>query len=99
MKNFNTQQEVDSFFKDVTFKFEFISDGMVAFKTLNPIDVDGNYTEFMLTYYADEDIEFFCYSPYHNFDKMQLSEVRMFVAHNNETDQLYFRQYNHHEQN
>ena len=99
MINFNTQKEVDQYFKNTTFKFEYISDGIAFFKTLNPINVDDCYVDFALSFYAGEDAEFFCYVPYENFSRMQLSEVRLFIAHSEETEQLFFRQYNQHELN
>jgi hypothetical protein len=99
MKKFNTQLEVDNFFEGIMFKFEFISDGMASFKTLNPIDDEGNYIDLMLTFYAEEDVEFFCYVPYEDFSRMQLSEVRIFETWSRKTDQLFFRRFNHHEEN
>ena len=55
---------------DTVMKFIFVCDGIIAFKTIKPILVDGAYYNFEIDFFIDEEddcVEFFCYSSFSDF--------------------------------
>lgn len=90
MKN---RQEINEFFKNSMFKFTFRGGGILAFETIEPIDVDGSLRHFEVTVFDADDKDFFCYSKIDHWLKyFQVFEVRM--LDNTDTGVcLYFAQF------
>jgi len=75
---FKTRKEVNAFFDREMFKFSFMSEGQVFFKSLAPMQMAGDYLNFQLSFYY-EDQDFFNYSSFVGdngyFDKIKLADI------------------------
>ena len=94
MEQFKDDQEVKEFFKSEIFKFEIICDNVAQFKTVRPIEIDGNYTDFQVSTYP-ESKPFMCYDSLDDLmGDMKIFEVYSINTFTNEHKPLY---YNTHE--
>ena len=84
---FKNKQEIKNFFKGTMFKFDIVSDGIANYKTINPILYNGNYIEFIISFFV-EDKPFICYDDLDGLlNDLQIFEVKSVIGEH------YFQQY------
>jgi hypothetical protein len=95
LKELKTREEFVKYFKGQHFEFEFYLEGMVYFKSLSPINVDGNLFKFELSLFTHEK-EFFRFSSFENwFERMQIADIRIIAEGNSSQHvELYSEKYN-----
>lgn len=91
---FKTRKEVEDFFGSTMFKFEYISDSIASFKTLNPIEIKDVLTNFEVCFYYESIETIFCYSSFKDwFDDLKIYEVIAEQPEFNTRTTLYFEKY------
>lgn len=91
---FKNEQEVKEYFKKEVFKFTFMSDNTIFFKSLNPIFIDMNLVSFTLSFYYEKYGDFFDFS---NLDdllgKFQICDVVCQSKETIEFSTMFFSKY------
>lgn len=76
-------------------KFDFLSDSIMTFNTISPINIDGNYVNFQIEFFIEDDItslEFFNYDSFSNF-LLKYKIFRLCKINDISQDVLYKRKY------
>jgi hypothetical protein len=90
---FKSAEEVKKYFNDELFKFDFISDNLCFFQTLNPVFIDDYLVSFKISFYHESGKEFFCYSNFEMLSNLQLSQVTAYCEELNERALMFFKPY------
>lgn len=91
---FKTRKEVESFFGSGLFKFSFMSDNLIFFKTLEPRIIDDVLYSFEISFYYESGMDFFNYSGFDSYlDQFQLHQVDAICDLDNDRETMYFRKY------
>lgn len=99
MKTFKTEKEVREFFKGVTFKFDFICDGVADFKTTIPIEVNEGYADFTVSVFPEEN-PFGVYDSFDSLlDGMQIFKVTINLSESNESKELFYKKFTNYRNN
>lgn len=87
---FKNRKEVEEFFKHESLKFSFRSDNELFFKTLNPVEIDGEFYNFEFSFY-DEGEDFFNYTKFSEWlFKFKLATVTCILENDDSRVELYF---------
>jgi hypothetical protein len=91
---FKSREEVEKYFGDEVFKFDFMSDNTMYFKTLKPAFVAEQLVTFQIAFYFEKCQDFFSYSNFvHYLDKFQLAKVICISEETAKRETMFFRQY------
>lgn len=91
---FKTRKEVEAYFQKEVFRFTFMSDNIMTFRTLMPKIIDGQLLSFELSFYYVDCETFFDYSSFEEWlDNFQLSTVTGISDDTGEQVILYFKEY------
>ncbi|WP_438423050.1 hypothetical protein [Aquimarina macrocephali] len=91
---FKSRKEVEEYFGNEVFKFSFMCDNIMNFKSLNATFIDSELVVFNLSFYFETGSDFFAYSSFNDwFDKFQLSKITCTSQETYESSCLYFRKY------
>ena len=85
MKELTTQQEcIDFIGKETILKFNFGSEGVLHYKTITPLEINGDYFKAELTVFLEDNADFFCYEPLGDLMfKKQIFELRLKDGYSN----------------
>mgnify|MGYP003643201453 CR=1 FL=1 len=91
---FKSRKEVEEYFGNEVFKFSFMGDNIIYFKSLHPVIIDNELVIFQLSFYFEEGRDFFAYSSFKDwFDQFQLSEVVCTSEETHENSVMFFSKY------
>jgi hypothetical protein len=91
---FRTEDEVYKFFGGEVFKFSFMSDNTIFFKTLQPRIIDDVLYSFEISFYHESGMDFFCYSSFDSYlHQMQIHQVDVICDLDNDRETMYFRRF------
>lgn len=90
---FKSAKEVKKYFNDELFKFDFFSDNICFFQTLNPVFIDDYLVSFKISFYHEPGAGFFCYSNFEMLSNLQLSQVSAYCEELNEQSVMFFKPY------
>lgn len=91
---FKNREEVDVFFKDVTFQFHFRSDGTFYYNSIRPIEIEDEYLDVSIAFYDNELADVFNFSTTTEWlERFKLSEI-VFIRSNGERKVVFFQKFN-----
>ena len=93
MKLKTEQEVIDLIGKETILKFDFMSEGLLAYDTVVPKIIDGDLISYEITFFYKELKDFFCYDSLSNFlSEFQIFELAVNVSGNRTI--LYHNKYN-----
>ena len=91
---FKNREEVEKYFSKEMFEFQFMSDGVMYFRTLEPVFIGDNLGSFQLSFYSNHLKDFFKFSSFKSWlSEFQLAGVTWISEETEEQTGMYFERY------
>lgn len=88
------EQVLELIGKDTALKFECFVDGVMDYKTVLPVLVDGNYVNYLICLFYEDLQPFLKYETLSSLSKFKIFEVIEVLETSNTTETLYHKKYN-----